>query len=144
MRSINCAFSRLAQIVGLNRMVDTVYRMAANPYLYRGQSPEDRVPIQPYGAFSIGANEMSTLDMASGIQTIANEGVHMQPYFVEYIDDATGEPRINTDVEVGERVAIIAVRRRAHFDTPEGIAAMGPRHWGFDLDFQPLESLVEN
>ena len=46
------------------------------------------MPIQPYGAFSIGANEMSTLDMASGIQTIANEGVHMQPYFVDYIDDA--------------------------------------------------------
>ncbi len=27
-RSINCAFARTSQIVGLNRMVDTVYRMA--------------------------------------------------------------------------------------------------------------------
>ena len=33
--------------------------------------------------------------MASGIQTIANEGVHMEPYFVEYIDDCGGQPRVH-------------------------------------------------
>ena len=84
-------------------MVDTVYRMAPSPYLYPGQPAEERLPIQPYGAFSIGANEMSTLDMASGIQTIANEGVHMQPYFVEYIDDACGE-RVYTHSDPGTQV----------------------------------------
>ena len=31
-----------------------------------------------------GGNEMSPLDMASGAQTIANEGVHNEPYYVEY------------------------------------------------------------
>ena len=102
-RSINCAFSRLAQMVGLNRMVDTVYRMSASPYLYTGQPPEQREPISPFAAFSIGANEMSTLDMAAGIQTIANEGVHMEPYFVEYIDDAAGN-RVYTHPAVGVRV----------------------------------------
>ncbi len=102
-RSINCAFSRLAQIVGLNRMVDTVYRMASSPYLYPGQPAEERLPIYPHGAFSIGANEMSTLDMAAGIQTIANEGLHMQPYFVEYIDDARGE-RVYTHSDPGTQV----------------------------------------
>ncbi len=112
-RSINCAYSRLAQMVGLNRMVDTVYRMASNPYLYRGQPAEQRFPIWPFGAFSIGANEMSTLDMAAGIQTIANEGVHMEPYFVESIDDALGN-RIYTHYDPGVRVldreaALIAI-----------------------------------
>ncbi|NNE11461.1 MAG: hypothetical protein HKN41_04365 [Ilumatobacter sp.] len=89
-RSINCAFARTSQIVGLNRMVDTVYRMAENPYLYEGQSATDREPIQPFSAFATGANELSTLDMAAGIQSIANEGVHHEPYYVEYIDDAFG------------------------------------------------------
>ena len=112
-RSINCAFSRLAQMVGLNRMVDTVYRMASNPYLYKGQPVEERVPIWPYGAFSIGANEMSTLDMAAGIQTIANEGVHNEPYYVQYIDDAAGN-RIYTHAEQGtqqldRQVALTAI-----------------------------------
>ena len=102
-RSINCGFLRLAQIVGLNRMADTVYRMAGNPYLYRGQSPDAREPIMPYASFATGANELSTLDMAAGIQTIANEGVHMQPYYVEYIDNARGE-RVYTHHDAGERV----------------------------------------
>lgn len=102
-RSINCAYSRLAQMVGLNRMVDTVYRMASNPYLYRGQPVEDRTPVWPYGTFALGGNEMSTLDMAAGIQTIANEGVHNEPYYVEYIDDSAGI-RVYTHVADGVQV----------------------------------------
>lgn len=102
-RSINCAFLRLSQIVGLNRMVDTVYRMAANPYLYRDQPASQRRPIEPHASFATGANELSTLDMAAGIQTIANEGVHMEPYYVEYIDNADGE-RIYTHHDPGTRV----------------------------------------
>ena len=39
-RSINCAYVRLAQIVGLNRIVDTTYRMAQSVYLYPGQPAE--------------------------------------------------------------------------------------------------------
>ena len=102
-RSINCAFARTSQIVGLNRVVDTVYRMSENPYLYRGQPVEEREPIQPYSAFATGANEMSTLDMAAGIQTIANEGVHQQPYYVEFIEDSSGE-RVYTHFDPGTEV----------------------------------------
>lgn len=102
-RSINCAFARTSQIVGLNRMVDTVYRMAANPYLYPGQPADEREPIQPFSAFATGANEMSTLDMAAGIQTIANEGVHQEPYYVESIDDALGN-RVYTHFDPGTEV----------------------------------------
>lgn len=102
-RSINCAFARTSQIVGLNRVADTVYRMSANPYLYRGQPVTERRPIEPYAAFATGANELSTLDMAAGIQTIANEGVHMEPYYVEYIEDSAGE-RVYTNVDPGTEV----------------------------------------
>ena len=91
--SINCAYARLSQIVGLNRVVDTTYRMADSPYLYTGQTKEQRKgvdPIQPFASFATGANEMSPLDMASGGQTIANQGLHHEPYFVETIDYADG------------------------------------------------------
>jgi penicillin-binding protein 1A len=102
-RSINCAFARTSQIVGLNRMVDTVYRMARNPYLYEGQPATDREPIQPFASFATGGNELSTLDMAAGIQSIANEGVHHEPYYVESIDDAFGN-RIYTHSSPGVQV----------------------------------------
>ncbi len=102
-RSINCAFARTSQIVGLNRMVDTVYRMAANPYLYEGQPASEREPIRPFASFATGGNELSTLDMAAGIQSIANEGLHHEPYYVESIDDAEGN-RIYTHSSPGTRV----------------------------------------
>ena len=89
-RSINCAFARLSQIVGLNRVVDTVYRMAGSIYLDRELPAEVRLPIEPFASFATGANEMSTLDMAAGMQTLANAGEHLEPYYVERIEDSSG------------------------------------------------------
>jgi membrane peptidoglycan carboxypeptidase len=46
---------------------------------------------------------MSPLDMASGLQTLANEGNHKQPYYVEFIDDAAGN-RLHTHFDPGQSV----------------------------------------
>lgn len=100
-QSVNCGFARLSQIVGLNRVVDTTYRMASSPYLFRGQT--DREPVQPFASYATGANEMTVLDMAAGIQTLANEGVHQEPYYVEFIDDAVGN-RVHTHFDPGTQV----------------------------------------
>ncbi|MEX2626589.1 MAG: transglycosylase domain-containing protein, partial [Ilumatobacteraceae bacterium] len=102
-RSINCAFARLSQIVGLNRVVDTTYRLSESIYLYQGQSASERRPIQPFASYATGANEMSTLDMAVGMHTIANGGVHHAPHYIEYIDDAEGN-RLYTHLDEGTRV----------------------------------------
>ena len=101
--SVNCAFVRLSQIVGLNRVVDTVYRAAESSYLYNGQPGSERESIKPFVSFATGANELSPLDMASGIQTIANEGVHKQPYYVDYITDAQGAS-VYTHFDPGSKV----------------------------------------
>ncbi len=101
--SLNCAFARLSQIVGLNRVVDTTYRMAHSTYLYRGQPKEDRLPVEPYASYATGANEMSPLDMASGAQTIANNGVHHDPYYVDWVERADGT-RTYTHEDAGQQV----------------------------------------
>jgi penicillin-binding protein 1A len=88
--SINCAYARLAQIVGLDRTVDTIYRMSKSPYLYQGQTDRSAGPIQPYASLATGANEMSAMDMAAGAQTLANYGVHMEPYYIERIRSPRG------------------------------------------------------
>lgn len=89
-RGLLCGTARLSHIVGLENVIDTTYRMAASPYLDSAGSTLDRSRLEPFPALAVGANEMSPLDMASGMQTLANEGVHHDPYFVEYIDDADG------------------------------------------------------
>jgi len=102
-KSINCGFARLSQIVGLNRVVDTTYRMAESPYLNRSIPANERTPILPFASYATGANEMTVLDMASGIQALANEGTHQEPYFVDRIDTADGE-RVYTHVDQGTQV----------------------------------------
>ncbi len=125
--SINCAYVRLAQIVGLNRMVDTVYRMAQSPYLYPGQPEGDRPGnaknLEPFVSFSTGANEMAPIDMASGAQTLANNGLHHEPYYVDTIDTADGR-RIYTHVDAGTQVLDPGVADTA-VDTMKGVLRVG-------------------
>ena len=78
--SINCAYAKLSQMVGLNRVVDRIYAMSASEWL----TPE-KYPVYPYASLATGANELSVVDMAAGAQSIANLGVHHEPYFLERI-----------------------------------------------------------
>jgi membrane peptidoglycan carboxypeptidase len=122
--SINCAFARLTQIVGLNRVVDTTYRMAQSPYLYAGQpNTVQRPTIQPYASFATGANPMSPLDMASGLQTVANQGLHHQPYYVESIDKVDGS-RFYTHTDPGTQVLDAGVAL-TELDVLKGVLTRG-------------------
>ena len=88
--SSDCGFVRLSYSVGLHRIVDSVYRMARSAYFYQGQPVEDHEPFLPIGATATGNNAMSPLDMAAGMQTITNQGLHHDPYYVEFIDQPDG------------------------------------------------------
>jgi membrane peptidoglycan carboxypeptidase len=121
--STNCGFARLSMAVGLNRVVDMTYRMAASPYLSRDLPPDQRAPIEPFASYATGANEMAPIDMAAGIQTIANEGVHKDPYYVEHIDDANGN-RLYTHEDEGTRVLDRRVAREA-IDILKGVLQRG-------------------
>ena len=84
--SINCAYAKLSQVVGLERTVSLMYKMVDSEW-----SNPETMSIQPFASLTTGANELSPLDMATSAQAIANLGVHMRPYLVERIEDANGE-----------------------------------------------------
>jgi penicillin-binding protein 1A len=123
--SINCAYARLSQIVGLNRMVDSVYRMARSPYLYQGQELDSRRrrPVEALASFATGANEMAPIDMAAGMQTIANQGLHQEPYYVEYIEKPDGT-RMYTHQLTGTQVLDPGVALTA-VDVLKGVLTQG-------------------
>jgi DUF917 family protein len=64
------------------------------------------------------------------------------PDIIEVVDGETGDPLVNTDLQEGQKIAVIGVKRRAQFDNPRGLEVLGPQHWGFDIPFRPIESLV--
>lgn len=84
--SINCAYAKLSQVVGLERTVSLMYKMVDSEW-----SNPQTLSIQPFASLTTGANEMSALEMATSAQSIANLGVHIRPYLIERIEDANGE-----------------------------------------------------
>jgi DUF917 family protein len=78
-------------------------------------------------------NHMSWLD---GLPWVAS------PDLIEICDPSSGEPLVNTYIEEGQEVAVVGRRRRSQFDSPSGLETLGPRHFGFDVEFTGIEQLV--
>jgi uncharacterized protein len=51
----------------------------------------------------------------------------------------TGEPVTNPHHQTGAAVTVVAAPAAPQWRTPAGIATLGPRHFGFDLDFVRFE-----
>jgi len=101
-RSTNCAYIRLSQIVGLDKVAETAHRMGI---------PEG-VPIDPIPSMPLGSKEVHPLDMASAYATLAADGIHHAPYFVERVQDADGKTLFAAKHD-GERVISQQVTRMA-------------------------------
>ncbi len=69
----------------------------------------------------------------------------MSPDYIYNLDPATGEstPEGNTlgSYLVGQEVVLVGVPAHEKWRTDRGVELMGPRHFGFDFEFIPLEEL---
>lgn len=77
--SVNCAYLRLGQVVGIDKVIDMAHRLGITAKL-------TAVPSLP-----LGTSEIHPIDMASAYATFAADGVHHDPYFVERITDRHGK-----------------------------------------------------
>jgi DUF917 family protein len=65
------------------------------------------------------------------------------PDLIMLMDAATGVPYTNADLAEGARVGVLGACADARLRTPEGLARLGPRHYGYDLDYIPIEEQVD-
>lgn len=79
LQSSNCAFLRLNQIVGPEKVADMARRLGVTATV----SPE-------FSSMAIGTDEISPLDMASAYSVFANDGVRNEPYLVDRVEDVDG------------------------------------------------------
>ncbi len=105
--STDCGFIRLSYAVGLHRVVDSVYRMAHSAYFFQGQTTKEREAFLPLPLTATGNNVMAPIDMATGMQTILNKGLHHDPFYVEWIDGPDGK-RTYTHTDPGVQVLDVA------------------------------------
>lgn len=59
------------------------------------------------------------------------------------VDLRTGEPALSYDFSIGDQVAVVGRKAHQVHRTQKGIEALGPRHFGFDLDYVPIEQRVK-
>jgi penicillin-binding protein 1A len=88
--SINCAFARLVKIIGPDKVVDVANRMGITN------------PLQPFLSLTLGGQDVTPLQMASGYATLAADGEHHEPFFVDHVDDRQGKLLFRSDSK-GER-----------------------------------------
>jgi membrane peptidoglycan carboxypeptidase len=76
--SVNCAFLRLGQVVGIDKVIDQARKMGITS------------PLKNVVSFPLGVNSVSPLQMAGAYAAIDNGGVFNPPYFIDKITDANG------------------------------------------------------
>lgn len=65
------------------------------------------------------------------------------PDLIEVCDAETGEPLVNTYLKEGDRIAVVGARRRDVWDSEDGLATLGPAHFGWgEFPYRPIESLA--
>lgn len=65
---------------------------------------------------------------------------YMAPDLICVVDAKTGEPSTNTNLESGTDVVVIVAPALDVHRTRQCIEALGPRHYGFDIDYIPMET----
>lgn len=53
-----------------------------------------------------------------------------------------GEPLANPQIEVGLEVTVIGIPAREEFLTDKGISILGPRHFGYDIEYRPFKEVL--
>ena len=77
-KSINVTAVKLQDVVGADRVVDFAYRTGI------------RSPLPPYPSLALGAADLTVLEVAAAYATIANLGVHVEPYLIESVATRDG------------------------------------------------------
>ena len=61
------------------------------------------------------------------------------PDLIAVLDIDTGEPITTEAMRYGYRVAVIGIPCSEKWRTPEGLELVGPRYFGYDVDYVPIE-----
>ncbi|MGH9119713.1 MAG: transglycosylase domain-containing protein, partial [Acidimicrobiales bacterium] len=78
LRSSNCAYVRLGQVVGIDTVIAQAQRMGVT------------VELPSVMSLPLGVGGVPALQMAGAMASIANDGIYNPPYYIEQIQDRNG------------------------------------------------------
>jgi DUF917 family protein len=119
--------------------------------LFEGEITESEIADEQSYAFGVGTHTMAGLGRfeGHGFRIWYKNEYHMswlddQPFVsspdsMVMVDRSTAEPALSFDFSVGDEVAVVGSKAWEGFRTEGGLEVFGPRHFGFDLDYVPIE-----
>lgn len=92
------------------------------------------------GVDEFAGREMTVRFQNEHLVAMENDEVLVSvPDLIAILDTERGEPITTENLRYGFRVTVIGIPSHPLWRTPEGIALGGPRHFGYDIDFRPVE-----
>jgi DUF917 family protein len=129
--------------------VDAVLETAGGYRLFVGRIID--VARKTQKGWALGETRISGVDAYDGREMVVrfqnehlvaienDEIVASVPDLIAILDTERGEPITTENLRYGFRVTVIGMPSDAKWRTPAGIALGGPRHFGYDIDFTPVE-----
>ena len=115
LRSSNCAFVRLGQIVGIRKVVEQAHKMGIS-------TPLDAVVSMP-----LGTKEVLPIDMAGAMASIAAEGVYHRPYYIDRVEGPDGAVILRHEPDPRRAATIQSARVAAEVLEKNVISGTGTR-----------------
>ena len=72
---------------------------------------------------------------------VGDRYVAMSPDIIAIVDSDDAEPISNTELDLGRRVTVIGMKSAAPYRAADALAVTEPRHYGFGVDYVPIEEL---
>ncbi|NPA04869.1 MAG: DUF917 domain-containing protein [Crenarchaeota archaeon] len=106
------------------------------------------------GGFARGEAVIDGMDSFSGSKMVIKfqnenlialrdgEPVAMVPDIIVVVDQETARPITTERLRYGLRVAVIGIPCSEKWRTPEGLKVVGPKYFGYDYEYIPIEKLM--
>jgi DUF917 family protein len=123
--------------------------------LFEGEITDSEVADEEALAFGLGSHTLEGLGSYAGhnFKIWYKNEYHVSwrdgkpfvtsPDSMIMVDLETAEPALSFDFSIGDQVAVVGSKAWDGFRTEEGLKVFGPRHFGFDLDYVPIEERLE-
>jgi len=146
-------FARENHIDPFQHLIDTLAETTYSPakVIFTGKITEvfrrtadgfakGQIKIQELGA-SNGDGETLEIDFQNEnlIARTKNGVLAVVPDLICILDSETAEPITTEELRYGQRVKVMVVSVPPIMRTPAALKVWGPRHFGFDMDYVPME-----
>ncbi len=90
-----------------------------------------------------GANLTVEFQNENLIATRSGTVLASVPDLITVVDADTGEPITTEELKYGLRVEVVGIPCHEMWRTPEGLELVGPRYFGYNVEFVPIEKIWE-